>query len=141
MELNIANVGLMVALVSTIVGLLSYNLARKKEDKQEVKDDTTMVTTLINKVDFFEKELESLKAKDNPTLEYIKQGVDDIKTEIKEIKADAKEREDKTNQKINSLADKVNELAVKYATVEASYKSEHKRLNEMEIRLNEYERK
>lgn len=112
MELNIANVGLMTALISCIVGFLSYNLAKKKDDKQEVKEDTTTQTSL------------------KMQLEYISRGVDDIKLEMRDIKSDAKAQD----EKINTLYQQV-------ARLEESEKSAHKRINELEQRLNESERK
>jgi cell division protein FtsB len=141
MELNATNLTVILTFFGFIIALASYNLGKRKEDKQETKEDVTVVTTLINKVDFLEREFDNLKNKDNPTLEYIKQGVDEIKTEIKDIKSDAKEREEKQNDKINILNEKINDLSIKYAEVIASHKSEHKRLNEMELRISEFERK
>ena len=129
MELNSTVLGLIFAAASAVIGYLSYSLGKKKEDKQEVKEDVSIQLELKNKIDLLEKDIETLKSKDNPTLEYIKNGIDDIKTEIKDMKCDQK-----------STNDKINDLNVKYAALDASLKSEHKRLNEHDSRLNEFEK-
>lgn len=105
MELNIANVGLLLTLVGCMVGFLTYNLAKKKEDKQEIKEDSSTQTRL------------------EMQLEYIKQGVDDIKTELKDVKVDAK-----TSEK------KINDLVEKVARLDESLKSVHKRVDELEFK-------
>ena len=121
--------GLGIAFGTLVIAYLSYSLGKKKEDKQEVKEDVSIQLELKNKIDLLEKDIETLKSKDNPTLEYIKNGIDDIKTEIKDLKCDQK-----------STNDKINELNIKYASLEASLKSEHKRLNEHDLRMNEFEK-
>jgi len=129
MELNIANVGLLLTLVGCIVGFLTYNLAKKKEDKQEIKEDVTKATTFKNEIDNIKEELGKLK--NDPSiqtriemqLEHIKQGVDDIKTEIKDVKIDAKTSERK-----------INELVEKVARLDESLKSVHKRVDELELK-------
>lgn len=105
MTLDAANVGLLLTLVGCIVGFLTYNLAKKKEDKQEIKEDTSTQTRL------------------EMQLEYIKQGVDDIKTELKDVKIDAKTSERK-----------INELVEKVARLDESLKSVHKRVDELELK-------
>lgn len=112
MELNIANVGLLLALVGTTVGLLTYVATNKKEATKEIKDDTSTQTSL------------------KMQLEYISRGVDDIKLEMRDIKSDAKCQD----EKINTLLQQV-------ARLDESEKSLHKRQNEFETRLSEYERK
>jgi uncharacterized protein YoxC len=112
MELNIANVGLMITLVSCIVGILTYNFAKKKSDTKEIKEDTTAQTRL------------------EMQLEYIKQGVDDIKSEMREMKDDAKSQE----KKITALMEKL-------ARVDESLKSAWNRINEMESKITSMERK
>ena len=82
MEINSTVLGLIFAAVSAIIGYLSYSLGKKKEDKQEIKEDTTAQTKL------------------EMQLEYIKQGVDDIKSELREVKCDAKTQENKLNDLI-----------------------------------------
>ena len=54
-------------------------------------------------------------------LEYIKQGVDDIKSELREVKCDAKTQENK-----------LNDLIEKIARLDDSLKSAHKRIDELE---------
>lgn len=112
MELNIANVGLMITLASLIVGFLSYNFAKKKEDTKEIKDDTTTQTEL------------------KMQLEYISRGVDDIKLEMRDIKSDAKQQD----KNINSIFQEI-------ARLQESEKSAHKRITELEQRITEFERK
>ena len=129
MEINSTVLGLIFAAVSAIIGYLSYSLGKKKEDKQEVKEDVSSQLEVKNEIELLKKDIETLKSKDNPTLEYIKNGIDDIKTEIKELKCGQK-----------STNDKINDLNIKYAALEASYKSEHKRLNEHDSRFNELEK-
>ena len=129
MELNVANVGLILTFLGVFLTYLGYSLGKQKEDKQEVKEDVSIQLELKNKIELLEKDIETLKSKDNPTLEYIKNGIDDIKTEIKDMKCDQK-----------STNDKINDLNIKYAALEASLKSEHKRLNEHDLRFNEFEK-
>ena len=112
MELNVANVGLILTFLGVFLTYLGYSLGKKKDDKQEVKEDTTAQTSL------------------KMQLEYISRGVDDIKLEMRDIKSDAKAQDEK-----------INELTVKFAKLESSQKSEHKRLDEVETRINDYERK
>ncbi|OOM17231.1 hypothetical protein CLSAB_19510 [Clostridium saccharobutylicum] len=108
MELNGATLGLIVTFLSLIVAYLSYNLGKRKEDKQEVKEDTTTQTSL------------------KMQLEYISKGIDDIKSDMKDMKIDAK------------ATDKaLGELSIRVTRVEESEKSAHKRLNELEQRVNE----
>jgi len=129
MELNSANLGLIFTLGGLFIAYLSYSLGKKKDDKQETKEDVSIQMEFKSKIEILEKEMEMLKTKDNPTLEYIKNGIDDIKTEIKDMKCDQK-----------STNDKINELNIKYAALEASLKSEHKRLNEHDLRFSDFEK-
>ena len=112
MELNATNITVIFTFLAVLIAYLSYSLGKKKDDKQEVKEDTTAQTSL------------------KMQLEYISRGVDDIKLEMRDIKSDAKAQDEK-----------INELTVKFAQLEASQKSEHKRLDEVETRINDYERK
>ncbi|MDV3426671.1 MAG: hypothetical protein LIR50_05710 [Bacillota bacterium] len=121
MELNsttITTIGLLFTLFNLLVGYVGYNLAKKRDDKQdkqeiklETKEDTVAQTEL------------------KMSLEYISRGIDDIRLEIRDMKTDAKMKDEK-----------INNLTVKYAQLEASLKSEHKRLDEHDIRLSEIER-
>lgn len=111
MELNYTNVGLMITLASFVVAFLTYNLTKKKEDTKEIKEDTTAQTRL------------------EMQLEYIKQGVDDIKGDMKEVKDDAKNTKEVLEKKISEQA----EIIVRH---DESLKSAHKRINELEERLN-----
>jgi chromosome segregation ATPase len=103
MELNSTTLGLIFAALSAVIGYLSFNLGKKKEDKQEIKEDTTTQTRL------------------EMQLEYIKQGVDDIKSELRDVKVDAKTQENK-----------LNDLIEKLARIDESLKSAHKRIDELE---------
>jgi len=103
MTLDIANVGLLLTLVACIVGFLTYNLAKKKEDKQEIKEDS------------------STQARLEMQLEYISKGIDDIKSDMQDMKKDAKEQD----KKIGDLLEKI-------ARLEESLKSAHKRIDDLE---------
>lgn len=105
MELNIANVGLFFTFLSLLIAYLSFSLGKKKEDKQEIKEDSSTQTRL------------------EMQLEYIKQGVDDIKSELRDVKLDAK-----TSEK------KINDLMEKVARLDESLKSVHKRVDELEFK-------
>lgn len=103
MELNSTTLGLIFAAGSAVIGYLSYSLGKKKEDKQEIKEDSTAQTRI------------------EMQLEHIKQGVDEIKAEMKDIKNDAKTQENK-----------LNDLIEKIARLDESLKSAHKRIDELE---------
>lgn len=112
MTLDIANVGLLLTLVGCVVGFLTYNLAKKKEDKQEIKEDS------------------STQARLEIQLEYILKGINDIKEEMREIKTDAKCTKEEQDKKI---ADVMSEIV----RMSESLKSAHKREDELERSLNE----
>ena len=115
MVLDIANVGLLLTLVGCVVGFLTYNLAKKKEDKQEIKEDS------------------STQARLEIQLEYILKGINDIKEEMRDIKTDAKCTKDEQDRKINDLVERI-------ARQDESLKSAHKREDELEKRINEFEK-
>lgn len=111
MVLDLATVGLLLTLMGCIASFLAYNLAKKKEDKQEIKEDSSVQTSL------------------KMQLEYISRGVDDIKSEMRDIKNDAK-LQDKT----------ITEIITQLTRVEESAKSLWKRFEELEKRINDLDK-